>query len=298
MHWDDKMLTKRTMADGSVIDQRMRANNTNLNEDLGMIEYVFSDKTGTLTCNEMVLAKFWIIGGVYDELRQPGCVKERLPNLIEESQIIVGLFMRALTLAHDSLPTHIGEKIVYESSSPDESALLDAASSNGFVLVDKSKLTSGVETPEGRENYEALATLAFTSDRKRASVIVRTPGGAIHLYCKGADSIMHERIEGGVPEPAQSALDEYSAEGLRVLVVAYRILSETEFFEWKVAYDAAGREISGREEAVAKACEGIEDGMTFLGCTAIEDKLQDEVPETIDYLLKVLYGLFLMLGGC
>jgi phospholipid-transporting ATPase len=291
MHWDDRMLTKRKLPDGEILEQRMRANNTNLNEDLGMVEYVFSDKTGTLTCNEMVLARFWIDGETYDELKQPGCVLERFPNLNTESQRIVGLFMRALTLAHDSLPTHVNEKIVYESSSPDESALLDAAASNGFVLVDKSKSSTGVDTPTGRENYEALATLAFTSDRKRASVIVRGVDERLYLYCKGADSIMDERIEGGVPQAAQDALDAYSAEGLRVLVVAYRILSEDEFIEWKAAYDAAGREISGREEAVAKVCERIERDMMFLGCTAIEDKLQDEVPETIDYLLKVFKGI-------
>lgn len=42
--------------------QGMRARNTNINEDLGKIDYIFSDKTGTLTANEMQLRLIAIKG--------------------------------------------------------------------------------------------------------------------------------------------------------------------------------------------------------------------------------------------
>ena len=50
----------------------MKVNNTNLNEDLGAIEYIFSDKTGTLTQNEMKLAKWYVDGIIFDEMAEPG----------------------------------------------------------------------------------------------------------------------------------------------------------------------------------------------------------------------------------
>lgn len=48
-------------------NQRAKVNSTDLNEDLGQIEYLFSDKTGTLTENEMEFKRFCIDGLVYEE---------------------------------------------------------------------------------------------------------------------------------------------------------------------------------------------------------------------------------------
>lgn len=57
--------------DASTVDpdrnQGLRARNTNINEDLGKLEYVFSDKTGTLTANEMRLRQISIKGCVYGD---------------------------------------------------------------------------------------------------------------------------------------------------------------------------------------------------------------------------------------
>lgn len=132
------MKTVRTLPDGTLLRQSMRPNNTNLNEDLGMVEYVFSDKTGTLTCNEMVLARFYIHGYEFNELDHPGCVDAALSRGVipvhamtdeyvgaTEKSIDAStrehmiLFMRVLSLAHDTLPTRDDHgEILYESSSP------------------------------------------------------------------------------------------------------------------------------------------------------------------------------------
>lgn len=66
------MTYMRPLPDGTFLKQHMRPNNTNLNEELGMVEYIFSDKTGTLTQNDMILAKWYINGHVFDELKEPG----------------------------------------------------------------------------------------------------------------------------------------------------------------------------------------------------------------------------------
>ena len=49
-----------------VADVAARARTSNLNEELGQVRYVFSDKTGTLTCNKMEFKKCSIQGIVYE----------------------------------------------------------------------------------------------------------------------------------------------------------------------------------------------------------------------------------------
>ena len=51
-------------------------------------------------------------------------------------------------------------------------------------------------------------------------------------------------------------------------------------------YDEAITKINGRDEAVSLAAEKIEKDLYLLGCTAVEDALQDDVPETINDFLK------------
>lgn len=73
--------------------------------------------------------------------------------------------------------------------SPDERALVEGARELGFVFDTRTPEYAIVDVLGTREKYEVLNVLEFTSDRKRMSVIVRTPEGQIKLYCKGADTV-------------------------------------------------------------------------------------------------------------
>jgi phospholipid-transporting ATPase len=77
---------------------------------------------------------------------------------------------------------------------------------------------------------------------------------------------------------------DYATEGLRTLCIASRDISETEYRQWSTIYDQAASTISGRGEALDQAAELIEKEMFLLGATAIEDRLQDGVPDTIHTL--------------
>lgn len=326
MRWDEKMMLERKMPDGSMVKQYARPNNTNLNEDLGMVEYVFSDKTGTLTQNDMVLAKLFVNGKVFDDMSQPGSLFAALSSgaLDATTQEYAVLFGRALALAHDVLPAvDKTGKLEYESSSPDETALLNAAAQNNFKLLERTKAATKISThfktrekgklggggvcdfspASATESYTPLFILEFTSDRKRMSSIVRAANGDVHLYCKGADNIMLPRLskEASVNSPdlissATAALEEFSNQGLRTLVVGFKVLGEKEYAKFHAEYTAAEKCIDGREAALARACELVERDLVFLGCTAIEDRLQQGVPETIDYLLKAHVKLWLLTG--
>jgi phospholipid-transporting ATPase len=76
-------------------------------------------------------------------------------------------------------------------------------------------------------------------------------------------------------------MQEYATEGLRTLCIAMREIPEEEYRQWAAIYDKAATTINGRTEALDKAAELIEKNLFLLGATAIEDKLQEGVPDTI-----------------
>jgi phospholipid-transporting ATPase len=162
------------------------------------------------------------------------------------------------------------------------------------------------------EEYEILNVCEFNSTRKRMSVIVRGPDKRIKLYTKGADTVIYERLAPNqtFSEPTlahlevnfmatsriQADLQDYATEGLRTLCLAYREVSEEEYRNWAVMYDNAASQLSGRADALDKAAEVIEQNLHLLGATAIEDKLQEGVPDAIHTLQQAGIKIWVLTG--
>merc|ERR1711977_629305 len=177
----------------------------------------------------------------------------------------------------------------YQAASPDEGALVEGAVLMGYQFTVK-----GVEY-----EYELLAVCEFNSTRKRMSAIFRCPDGQIRCYCKGADTVILERLGGDNPhvELTLQHLEEYASEGLRTLCLAMREIPEAEFQEWWKIFDKAQTTVSGnRAEELDKAAELLEKDFYLLGATAIEDRLQDGVPETIHTLQEAGIKVWVLTG--
>ncbi|KAJ3335527.1 hypothetical protein HDU93_005120 [Gonapodya sp. JEL0774] len=314
-----KLRGGQSAADQAPVLVPMKANNNNLTEDLGCVEYLFSDKTGTLTQNEMRMSKWWIAGRTLDQLKSPRVLRKLTTDhsLSMKAREDVSAYMRALILAHEVIPSeddNTGE-LVYESQSPDETAILDGLRLNGLRLVGRTKtsLTISVTDSMGAEQeYELLLIMEFNSDRKRMSVVVRHPPskgapagakGPIFLYCKGADNVLLPRLSKDpvINDPtyvinAERALQSFGDEGLRTLVVASKPLSEIEWERLSATYETAALALEDREDVIEAVYEAAETDLKLLGLTAIEDRLQDEVPETISYLLKANVRIWVLTG--
>ncbi|KAH6564529.1 hypothetical protein BASA60_010274 [Batrachochytrium salamandrivorans] len=277
---DPKMTYDYVEKDGSITKVPMRTNNSNLNEDLGSIDYIFSDKTGTLTQNSMRMAEWWCDRIILDEMASTGILLGAIndPNYSQKTRDMMLSFAISLGICHGVIPAideRTGE-LEYESQSPDETALLIAASNNGVKLLTRTKSHMEIEVLGVKKRVEILNVLEFSSSRKRMSIILdNTPEDLEH---------------------AQGALDGFSNVGLRTLVITSRLMTQEAYDAFLEEYRVAERSLQGREEMIEAACDKVERHLCLLGCTAIEDRLQDRVPETIEYLLKTGIKLWLLTG--
>ncbi|WVW84748.1 hypothetical protein I302_106783 [Kwoniella bestiolae CBS 10118] len=329
----------------------------NISDDLGQIEYVFSDKTGTLTQNIMEFKKCSIQGKIFgegmteammgaakrdgqetgpameDQEVELAALKEKMlkmmkhtirnrylredkltliaPNLVDHManpsdplQHHIIDFFRALAICHSVLsdapdPAKPYE-LDYKAESPDEAALVAAARDVGFPFINKNNNYLDIEVLGSPERWTPLKLLEFNSSRKRMSVVARSPDGRIILYCKGADSVIYSRLDPnhdeGLKETTLKDLETFANGGLRTLCIAYRELSESEYAEWSKTYDSAAAATIDREGEIEKACELVEHSLTILGATALEDKLQEGVPDAIAMLHRAGIKLWILTG--
>lgn len=227
----------------------------------------------------------------------------------ERNSEAIKFFFEVLALCHTAIPEGTAEDpfmMRYRAESPDEAALVVAAKQFGFYFYKKTPTTLhireslGPDVPPRDQVYQLLDVLEFSSLRKRMSVIVRFPDGRLLLLSKGADSVIFQRVDrnssGPVTETSKH-LRQFGEVGLRTLVVAYKQLDENEYQSWRVRY-AEARAIIGKERELRteELAEEMEQDLTVVGGTGVEDKLQQGVPEAVDRLARAGINIWVLTG--
>ncbi|KAH8299708.1 hypothetical protein KR044_004998, partial [Drosophila immigrans] len=277
------------------------ARTSNLNEELGLIKYIFSDKTGTLTRNVMVFKKCSIASHIYKAERTPE-ESELVQNILRrhETSSDIEEFLVLLSVCHTVIPEKKEDgTIVYHAASPDERALVDGARQFGYIFDTRTPEYVEINALGERKRFHVLNVLEFTSTRKRMSVIVRTPEGKIKLFMKGADSVIYERLSSrnqSYRDMTLQHLEEFASEGLRTLCLAVAEIEPEVYEEWNQTYHKAATSLQQRERKLDDAANLIEINLRLLGATAIEDRLQDGVPETIQALLEAGIYIWVLTG--
>lgn len=318
---DEGMLDRDTMTAA-----RCRA--TNLCHELGQVSYIFSDKTGTLTQNVMELKLLCIGGDYFGSLDSPlkgfqggdkfeQARRGQLGNLIEA-------FLEVMAVGHTVIVSPTG---AYEAESAEEGTMVEACARYGYELKARAGHTMELMVgPKGqatsapapatsgglfgsfaparpkpsagearRVKYDVLGIHAFNSDRKRMSLVVRKENGEVLLLIKGADNVMMERAS--KPDPnLLKQLDDCSRKGLRCLVIGRRKLNESEVQGWLQEHARAEASMNDREKLLDALGERIEKNLEILGATAIEDKLQENVGETIQMIRWAGVKLWVLTG--
>ncbi|KAI6676689.1 hypothetical protein NL676_037485 [Syzygium grande] len=312
---------------------RFQCRALNINEDLGQIKYVFSDKTGTLTENKMEFqcASIWGVdysGGkassqndgvgnpveVDGKILRPKMAVKVYPQLLQlaksgkdspEGKHVHDFFLalascNTLVPFFDDTSDPSVKLIDYQGESPDEQALAYAAAAYGFTLIERTSGHIVIDIQGERQRFNVLGLHEFDSDRKRMSVILGFPDKTVKVFVKGADSSMFSVIdtslEQNVIHATEQHLHAYSSLGLRTLVVGMRELSSSEFEQWHSAFEAASAALMGRAALLRKVASNVERHLCILGASAIEDKLQQGVPEAIESLRTAAIKVWVLTG--
>ncbi|XP_024535631.1 phospholipid-transporting ATPase 1 [Selaginella moellendorffii] len=317
-------------------DSRLQCRALNINEDLGQIKYVFSDKTGTLTENMMEFHSASICGVKYakagskasgdveisEKEAKPGVnadLKSILTAGTAEAEAVKEFFL-VLAACNTVVPTWVTQSssgqlemevasaeiepsgfVEYQGESPDEQALVAAASSYGFTLMERTASSIVIGNSGTTERYEILGIHEFDSVRKRMSVVVECPDKTIKVLVKGADTNMLNIVNissesQDVRQATLRHLKDFAQDGLRTLVVASKVLGRSEFEKWLGRYSEASTALHDRAEMLQAAAAFVENRLTLIGATGIEDKLQDGVPEAISSLREAGIRVWVLTG--
>lgn len=317
INWDIKMYYEKA-------DIPAKARTTTLNEELGQIEYIFSDKTGTLTQNIMTFNKCSINGTLYgyiydsddneieindntkaiDLSGNPFYEKsfkfydQSLLDAINKKDEHCYRFFTLLCVCHTVMSEIKDGDLQYQAQSPDEAALVSAARNLGFVFIGRTPKTITVRITGEEKTYDVLNILDFNNVRKRMSVICRIDGKII-LFCKGADTIIKERLRPDEMEKfatSEDHLNKFAEDALRTLCLAWKEIPEDEYKTWAEEHHEASISFDNRAERVSEVYEKIERNLLLVGSSAIEDKLQDGVPECIATLAKANIKIWVLTG--
>ena len=228
-------------------------------------------------------------------------------------------------------PSHLADPTVIEALKNGSKSLLSLATesaANVNYADDTAGTTEDTDEHASEETWEILAVNKFDSDRKRMSILLRAPpklGSLPIVFCKGADSAMLDgdvctglsgeagagivdrmsRAQGNENEQnwelaqtlgLQVHLGDFASEGLRTLVLGMRVLSEDQCTEWLEEYNAAVTSLKNRDDMLTAVAKKIESQLFIVGATAIEDKLQVDVPDTIATLEEAGIKLWVLTG--
>ncbi|XP_042049381.1 phospholipid-transporting ATPase 2-like isoform X2 [Salvia splendens] len=290
--WDVEMVDPETGI-------RSNAANQAISEDLGQVEYILTDKTGTLTENKMIFKRCCISGRFYGNESGDALTDAQLLNAVSTGSADVILFLKVMAICNTVIPVRSKSgTISYKALSQDEEALVCAAARLRMVLENKNGNILDINFNASPMRYEVLDTLEFTSDRKRMSVVVREcQSGELFILSKGADeTILPLTCSGQQVRTLAEAVEQYAQLGLRTLCLAWRKLEEDEYQEWTSMFKEANSTLVDRERRVAEVCQRLERDFEILGVAAIEDRLQEGVPETIEILRKAGINFWMLTG--
>ena len=176
-------------------------------------------------------------------------------------------------------------------------AIVRWTESVGLTLIFRDRTRIELQTPEGNHiEYEVLELFPFTSESKRMGIVLREVStGEITFLQKGADVVMARIVQRN--DWLEEECANMAREGLRTLVIGKKRMSEQHYATFKERYHSASIQLQNRNEAMAEVvAEYLEHDLELLGLTGVEDKLQDDVKQTLELLRNAGIKIWMLTG--
>jgi phospholipid-transporting ATPase len=278
-----------------------------------MISHLFTDKTGTLTRNEMRFVNLILDGVIYSvyDYNFNTTIYTNHGSSESEDDSNIGMLNHSnklydICLCIATCNTIIrGQDSKYHAESPDEIALILGIEQFNCFIENRGLNDCAINIFGNLEKFEILALNKFSSDRRCMSVLLKRQDRDIDhnqyvLMCKGADITILPLCKGNISNDKLDNLElsiaKLSKQGLRILCLAKRELNEVQAKNWLESFNSASISLTNRPESLTQVAAIIEKDMVLLGVTAIEDQLQDEVPAVITDIRKAGIVTWMLTG--
>lgn len=237
-------------------------------ETLGETTVICSDKTGTLTQNQMTIDHVWLASKAYEVTGKGyynnGKIQYQGQDVDLNKESDLDLLIRVAALDNDTEVQNVGGKAKILGT-PTEASLI--------ILSQK----AGVDLKANRQKFPRLKEFPFDSDRKRMSTIHRIDDTELRLCLKGSLSdtlklcsfiLDNGQVRPLTAEDHQKISDVnkgYAAQGLRSMAIAYRDLDSS----------------LTAEQIDQLSIDKTEQQLIFIGLTAMSDPPREEVFDAV-----------------